>query len=231
MYWTSPDVLKMSARCTHGIFPMYWTSTDVLNISRLLNTHYTGWPLSARRFTVKTSKNWVKPSLAVSFIANECWSTCSSSNELISFPNTIFSLTSAMWALIVKNSYSHRRELVTVCLFAKLIIQSLQILPRMKTTFPLAVCILREHVRILMHICWPSARGSRGTPPEWLLPSPKTFLPLLNFREKSTKNNRNNDKSNSSLFCKRATYCLLLSPPPPPIFFLQTAKSEISSKY
>ena len=43
MYWTSPDVLMISPRCTHGILrrtehpPMYWTSSDVLN------THYTGW--------------------------------------------------------------------------------------------------------------------------------------------------------------------------------------------
>ena len=25
MYWTSPDVLMISPRCTHGIPPMYWT--------------------------------------------------------------------------------------------------------------------------------------------------------------------------------------------------------------
>ena len=29
MYWTSPDVLMISPRCTHGIPLMYWTSPDI----------------------------------------------------------------------------------------------------------------------------------------------------------------------------------------------------------
>ena len=31
--WTSPNVLIISPRCTHGISLMYWTSSDVLMIS------------------------------------------------------------------------------------------------------------------------------------------------------------------------------------------------------
>ena len=38
MYWTSPDVVMISPRCSHDIPPMYWTPPDVLNIPDVLNT-------------------------------------------------------------------------------------------------------------------------------------------------------------------------------------------------
>ena len=39
LYWTSPDVLMISPRCTHGTPPMYWTSPDVLMVSLRCTEH------------------------------------------------------------------------------------------------------------------------------------------------------------------------------------------------
>ena len=40
MYWTSPNVLMISPRCTHGISPMYsWYAPDVLMVSPRCTEH------------------------------------------------------------------------------------------------------------------------------------------------------------------------------------------------